>query len=253
MQKNEIDLALKQAEVSYAAAWRELAAMAGTPDLAQTRIFGELPETIVSQDWATVVSLLVASSPEYEAAQVRVNQARANLERQDVQAIPNVVSQLAAGVDNGTNSGLINFQVGLPVPIFNKNQGNIAAARAEYCRATMEMQRIKNSIRSRLAAVSREYDSSLAAVTTWADNILPSAQESLKLAETAYKTGETSFIQVLVARRTYFDSNLQYVLAQSQLAQAQSKVDGFVLTGGLDAVADRSGDDGLRGQTFSHL
>ncbi len=149
------------------------------------------------------------------------------------------------------DSGIVNFQVGAPIPLFNKNQGNIAAARAEYCRATMEVKRIENSIRSRLAAVSREYDSSLAAVETYSSDILPSAQDSLELAEVAYKAGETSFIQVLVARRTFFDSNLQYVLAQSQLAQAKSKVDGFVLTGGLDPVVDRSGDDGLREQTFS--
>jgi cobalt-zinc-cadmium efflux system outer membrane protein len=71
------------------------------------------------------------------------------------------------------------------------------------------------------------------------------------LAEVAYKAGETSFVQVLVSRRTYFDSNLQYVLAQSQLAQAKSKVDGYVLTGALDAVIDQSGDDSLRGLTFS--
>ena len=99
--------------------------------------------------------------------------------------------------------------------------------------------------------MSRDYDSSLAAVIKYGQEILPNAAESLKLAEQAYEAGETSFVHVLVARRTYFDSNLQFVQAQSQLAQASSKVDGYVLTGGLDAVIDNSGDDSLRGLTFS--
>ena len=194
---------------------------------------------------------MISASPEFQAAQARISRARANLQRQGVQAIPNVTAQLAAGVDNGTNSGLINFQIGAPIPVFNKNQGNIAAARAEYCRAVMDAERIQNAIKARLAVVSREFDSSLAAVSKYSQEILPNAQESLELAEVAYKAGETSFVQVLVSRRTYFDSNLQYVLAQSQLAQAKSKVDGYVLTGALDAVIDQSGDDSLRGLTFS--
>ncbi|TWU39408.1 TolC family protein [Novipirellula artificiosorum] len=251
VQKNEIELALQQAEVSYAAAWRELGALAGSPQMTPVRLLGELPESATTLDWSTLASTIIASSPEYQAAQTRVSQARANLERQCVQPIPNLDVQLAAGVDNATNSGLINLQIGAPIPVFNKNQGNIAAARAELLRSAQEVQRIENSIKARLGAVSRDYDSSLAAVEKYAKDILPNAAESLQLAETAYKTGETNFVQVLVARRTYFDTNLQYISSQSLLGQARARVDGYVLTGALDAVIDNSGDDSLRGLTFS--
>ncbi|MDX1926738.1 MAG: TolC family protein, partial [Pirellulaceae bacterium] len=110
---------------------------------------------------------------------------------------------------------------------------------------------IENAIRARLAIVSRDFDSAMEAITVYSTDILPSAQESLNLSESAYKAGELSFVQVLVARRTYFDSNLQYVNAQAQLAAAKAKVDGFMLSGALDAVIDRSGSDSLRGLTFS--
>lgn len=251
VQKNEIDLALQQAEISFAATWRGLVALTGTPHMEPTDLVGELPQQMEQKDWSFVASSIVSSSPEYRAAQTRIAQARAALCRQGVQAIPNVTVQFAAGVDNSTNNGMMNFQIGAPIPVFNKNQGNISAAQAEFCRATLEAQRIEKSIEARLAEVSREYDSSLAAVDKYGQQILPNAAESLKLAEQAYEVGETSFLQVLVSRRTYFDSNLQYITAQSQLAQASSKVDGYVLTGGLDAVIDNSGDDSLRGLTFS--
>ncbi len=251
VQKNEIDLAYQQAEYAYLAAWRELVAFAGASDLVPTRLVGTLPSEVQPKDWTVVAASSVESSPERRAAQARVSQARMNLERQGVQAIPNLTVQFAAGVDNGTNSGLMNLQVGAPMPVFNQNQGNIAAARAEYCRALMDVQRIDNAIRARLAEVAQAYDSASAAVSKYSREILPNAEEALELAELAYKAGETSFIQVLVARRTYFDSNLQLVLAQSQLAQANAKVDGFVLTGALDSMMDQSGDDALRGLTFS--
>lgn len=251
IQMNQVDLAKQQAEVNYAAAWRELAALAGNPSLAPVPLVGSFDGEIQAVDWNATRSIMLSGSPEYMAAQTRVQQARANLERQGVQAIPNVNVTMASGIDNSTHSGLINLQVGVPIPVFNKNQGNIAAARAEYCRAMMEVSRIENSIQQRLAVVSNTFDSSLAAVNKYEDEILPSARETLSLAEDAYRAGEFSFLEVLIVRRTYFESNIQYLEAQVQLAQANAQVNGYVLTGGLDATVDLSGDDSLRGQTFS--
>ena len=251
VQQNEINLALRQAQVRFDATWREMAALAGNPNMMPVPLQGTLPNAETTLDWPSVASTMIASSPEVQAAQARINQARANICRQEVQPIPNLDVQLATGFDNGTDNGLINLQIGAPIPVFNKNQGNICAARAEYARASRELDRVQNSIKARLAAVSRDYDSSLIAVQQYASDILPNAEEGLKLAELAYKAGETSFVQVLVARRTYFDTNLQYIVSQQQLAQARARVDGFVLTGALDAVVDNSGDDSLRGLTFS--
>ncbi|WP_419189395.1 TolC family protein [Stieleria marina] len=251
VQKNEIDLALRQAQIRFDAAWREMAALAGNPDMVPVPLQGKLPNAETALDWSIVASTMIASSPEVQSAQARINQARANLCRQQAQPIPNLDLQLASGYDNGTDNGMINFQVGAPIPVFNKNQGNISAARAEYVRASRELQRIENSIKARLAQVSRDYDSSRVAVEQYSNDILPNAEDGLRLAELAYKAGETSFVQVLVARRTYFDTNLQYIVSQQQLAQARARVDGFVLTGALDAVVDNSGDDSLRGLTLS--
>ncbi|MGB7344325.1 MAG: TolC family protein [Pirellulaceae bacterium] len=251
VQKNEIDLALRQAQIRFDAAWREMAALAGNPDMVPVPLQGKLPNAETALDWSIVASTMIASSPEVQSAQARINQARANLGRQQAQPIPNLDLQLASGYDNGTDNGMINFQVGAPIPVFNKNQGNISAARAEYVRASRELERIENSIKARLAQVSRDYDSSLVAVEQYSDDILPNSEDGLRLAELAYKAGETSFVQVLVARRTYFDTNLQYIVSQQQLAQARARVDGFVLTGALDAVIDNSGDDSLRGLTLS--
>ncbi len=251
VQRSEIELVSRQTQAKYEATWREIAAIAGVKSLPPRTLSGSFDQNGDIVQWEEVATNLIAMSPEYSAAQARISQAQAELSRHGVQAIPNVTVQLGAGVDNGTNSGMMNLQVGAPIPVFNKNQGNIAAARAEYCRAVMESQRIEQSIRARLAAVSSDYQSALEASKSYSTDILPTASEALNLAEAAYKAGEMDFIQVLVARRTYFESNLQLVNAQAQLASSKAKVDGFVLTGSLDAVIDRSGSDALRGLTFS--
>jgi cobalt-zinc-cadmium efflux system outer membrane protein len=251
IQLHGIELARQQAEITFSAAWTELAALTGIPQLPRTQLVGSLDTSVTQIDWENTRVCLLQESPEFKAASTRVQRARANIERQNVQAIPNVTAQLAAGVDYGTNSSLMNLQIGAPIPVHNKNQGNIAAAQADLIRALAEVQRIENSIQSRLAAVSRDYDSARAAVSKYANDILPSARQTLDMAEAAYRAGEFSFVEVLTVRRTFFESNLQFLLAQTQLAQADAKVAGFVLTGGLDATTDLSGDDSLRGLTLS--
>lgn len=251
IQLNEVSLAQQQTQAKLAAIWREISALAGIPHLPQSTLVGELPTETPERDWQQLAGTLAASSPEYAAAQVRITRACANLQRQLKQPIPNVSVQMGAGVDNSTNSGMLNLQFGVPLPLNNNNQGNIVAASAEVSRARMDAQRIANDIEARLAVVSREYETAVAAVNQYAMNILPDASSSMKLAEQAYEAGEAGFVQILIARRTFFDSNLQYVSAQSDLAAAQAKIDGFVLTGALNAVRDESGDDSLRGETFS--
>ncbi len=250
VQLKQLELDRRQLTASLDARLREIVALAGVPGMQLNLVSGDLPEAPVLQDWKAVEDGLVATSPEYAAAQARIRQANAAIRRHESQPLPNLGVQFGAGVDNGTNSGMMNLQVGAPVPIFNKNQGNIAAARAEYCRAVQEAQRIDNAIRARLAVASGEYGRAAEAVSVYTSDLLPAAQETLDLAEEAYRAGEQDFIQLLVTRRTYFDTNLAYISARAQLATAQAQIDGYLLSGGLNAVINNSGDDSLRSLTL---
>ena len=56
---------------------------------------------------------------------------------------------------------------------------------------------------------------------------------------------------MLIARRTYFESNLRAVDARRQLAQATAQLEGMLLSGGLGDTTDTTEEDGLRGQALS--
>lgn len=251
IQLNEIEVLRQQAEYRLRAAWKEMVAAAGVPELQQSSLDGVLSPARSEINWDGIYSDLAEKSPELQAANSRVRLARSNLSRQEVQAIPNITGNLQAGVDNGTGSGLIQLQVGAPIPVFNDNRGNISAAYNEYSRATHEVKRVQMSLQSRLAQVSQDFDSAKVAVDRYEQQILPKAQQTLSLAEKAYGAGEFSFIQTLIARRTYFDANFNYLTSLGNLSQAEAKVDGLLLTGALEATDSRSLGDSLRGQTFS--
>lgn len=251
IQLSEVDLAIQQAEFDYSAAWNELAALTGVPDLGQAPLIGNLDSTDITRNAENEFAHIAASSPLLAAAQARVCRAKTNLERQRVQPISNVTAQLGVGHDLGTDQEFANVQLSLPVPVHNKNQGNIRAAYAEYCAATQNVDRIRVSIRRDLARVMREYQVAEATVRQYEKAILPKAQEALDLMQEAREAGEFDFLRVLIARRAYFDANIKYVVALGQLAQANAKIDGLLLTGGLSNVATYEGDDSLRGQALS--
>lgn len=251
IQQSEVQLLRQKAEINFAAAWKSLFNVAGIPCATTGALAGSLALPLDAHDWETEYCQLESISPEIRMACSRVAASQANLQRQHAQPIPNLSLMVAGGYDNGTGSEMINTQIGMPIPLYNKNQGNIAAAWGEYCRATQELARLKLALRGRLIDAGRNYDGAAAEVRRYQGEILPTAEEALTLSEQAFRAGELEFLQVLIVRRTFFDANLALVDAQSQFAQASSLVDGLLLSGSLTEATDTSADDSLRGQTLS--
>lgn len=251
VQLSEVDLAIQQAEYEFSAAWNTLVAIVGMPELAPTTLIGDLETPTAERDIEAAYAQMVAESPLLEAACAKVRRAQANLQRQRVQPIPNLNTQIGAGYDDGTGDEFANVQLSLPIPLHNKNQGNIRAAYAEYCAATQNVSRLKMQIRHGLAQAMRALQVAQATVSQYESSILPKVGETLELMQKAQEAGEFDFLRVLTARRAYFDANLKYVAAKTQLAQANAKIDGLLLTGGLNQVVSYDGTDELRGAALS--
>jgi cobalt-zinc-cadmium efflux system outer membrane protein len=106
-------------------------------------------------------------------------------------------------------------------------------------------------IRRDLAQAMRAFQVAQATVQQYETMILPKVGETLDLMQKAQEAGEFDFLRVLTARRAYFEANLKYVIAQTSLAQANARIEGLLLTGGLDQVASYDGSDELRGAALS--
>lgn len=251
IQLNQVEVLQRQSEAAYRGAWNQLMAVAGLGGTNPGVLEGDLPESAEITDPQAIQAAALSGSPELQAARARVDRARANIDRQNVQAIPNVSVLFASGVDYATRSGMINAQVGLPVPIFNKNQGNIDAAVAELSRACEELRRIELAIESRMARATQEFQVATVAVEQYRSAILPKAEKTLRLTEEAYQAGQFGFLEMYIARRTYFDTNLEYVAAQVNLAAAQAYLQGMALSGGLDGTRDSELGSGLRDQALN--
>lgn len=252
IQLNQLELTLKRAEVNRDGQWRQLAAMMGVPDLPAQDVLGQLSDFYhVTESWDERFPEILESSPEILVANSRLCMARAYLDRQSIQHIPNLGTELAYGYDAGTHGQFTRIQLGLPLPVHNANQGNVDAAQASCASASANLERVTSSLRTRFAETSRDFASAKAAVSSIEQEILPRAKESLELSERAYAAGEFDFLQVLLVRRTFFDANIEYVTALEELAVNQVLLEGALISGGFDEPQSMELDDGLRGQALS--
>ena len=255
IQLGEVRIARRDAELDYEAAWRALAAAAGTPARPVGRLSGELDGPAAVGEFEDVYRDLLASSPVLRAARARVARARAAVCRQRAQPIPNVLTQASLAYGFGGDEPVGGFQVGLPLPVFNDNRGNVAAAVADLRRAAADLARLELDLRGRLADALRNVRRAENRATVLADDVLPAARENLALTQAGYLQGEFDVVRVFTARRSLFEATLARVNALTDLRTAAVVVENYLLTDPLDAIPDAGGDNlqgvGLRELTLN--
>ncbi|MFH5805484.1 TolC family protein [Alienimonas sp. DA493] len=255
IQLGEVQIVRRDAELDYEGAWQRLMALAGTPHRPVGRLDGELESPVVDREFESLYAELLAATPELRAARARVSRARAAICRQQAQPVPNVQAQAALTYGFGGDEPIGGVQVGLPLPVFNDNRGNVAAAVADLHRAAAEVDRLELALRARLADALRDYRRATNRVTRYTENVLPAARENLSLTEEGYRQGEFDIVRVFTARRSYFEANLARVAALADARAAEVAVDGLLLFDALDEIPDAGGDNlqgvGLRGEALS--
>ena len=162
-------------------------------------------------------------------AQQRIQQATLNVRRQKLETIPNIDAMVSLRNHSLTGDNITNIQVGIPVPLFDKNQGNIRAAEAEEAMRLAELRRLKLSLRQRAASVYRDFETARIAESRYREEILGSATKNLNLITKGYQDGQVDFLSMLTAQRTLLNVQLTYLRSSRKLHNAVTKLNGHLL------------------------
>ena len=221
------------------ATWRPSSA---TRMMQPTPLAGNLLDGMTQLGWEDTWNRLLAESPQLAGAQAGVARAQAALNRECAGRYPNVDLQASVQYDNATQDSIAGVQVGVPLPIFNRNQGNIRRAQAELAVAQQETRRVQLALQQRLAVVFEQYATAQQQVEKYNRDILPNARESLKLVSSGYRQGEFNYLLLLTSQRTFFQTNLAYLEAVRDLRAAEVAIEGNLLDDSLQSaeVAERS-------------
>ncbi len=264
----EIEIEAERAEIEFLRAqndwqrsWRALAAMVGNPQLAPARLATTAEDELQSLNETQLLDSLLTQSPDLRVARTEVERARAVVARARAERVPDLflrgglgynyerfepVSPSVAGRRKGLEGRL---EVGVNVPIFNRNQGGIAASEAELAIAERDLERLQLVLRSRFAGGFREYRNAQQMADRYRTQVVPKAREAYRTYLANFRQMAAAYPQVLIAQRTLFQVEVEYAQALIQLRQRAIELRGFLLEGGLDPLSRRS--EGTEG--FSNL
>lgn len=100
--------------------------------------------------------------------------------------------------------------VTVPLPIYNRNQGNIARAQLNVTQTQIELANQERAVVTEVTNAEREYAITRYAIERIEQDLIPSAVQVLADTERLYRGGEVDVVALLVARQNYNEVARQY-------------------------------------------
>ncbi len=189
----------------YVAAWRALTAVLNAPHLEPRELAGspEIPVPEISFEQA--LEILLARHTDLGIAQLRINRSQFDLNLQQVTPIPNVNLEGAVLYDDTStlNNLAFNVQVGVPLPVFNRNQGNIYEAQSQIVEYNQRLIATRNELTAQLAEIYGRYSANRALARNYREEILPDQVRTYRGVYQQFRqgAGQLDFAQIIVTQQ----------------------------------------------------
>lgn len=222
-------------------AWQNMAALVGDPELSRGMVKDSLEDTVPPLNKDSLLTIILAKSPEIAAAEAEAERRKAGIALAHAAWIPDIF--LRAGIGYNNELYALNKPIGLeglfgaaiPIPLFNRNQGNIETAEAELESSEQNIRWQTLLLRAQFSSVYREYLNARTAVETYRTGIVPQAQAAYDMYLKSFKQMAASYPQVLIAQRTLFNVKIAYIRHLVDFHEKVVVLQGMLLTGGTDA------------------
>ncbi|CAM2942990.1 TolC family protein [Legionella worsleiensis] len=128
--------------------------------------------------------------------------------------------------DDGSNAAVVSAYS--QVPVYNRNQGTIYAAQAQYTQALHELKGAQLEVRQNLYAAYLQAEQGLFETNLVTESLLPLARQSLQVARDGYQMGRYTYIELSTALSTLFDEERHYQQAHAEYHKALLTVAGLL-------------------------
>ena len=241
LQQHEMAAAVQ--ERSLRQAWRALAALTGKPALEPHTAVGQLDRNLPALTDEQALQRITQQSPAVEIARAAAERSQAVVARERREPIPDI--ELRGGLQRngellapGYRAGLQGFaEVGVNIPLFNRNQGNVQAATLQAERAQSEVQRVQLVLQERAAAVLDTYHEARIMTERYRTQLLPRAQRAYEQLLQRHGNMLASWPVVLEAQRRLFQLQGEYIQSLEMHWMAAIALEGLLLTDALEAPA----------------
>jgi cobalt-zinc-cadmium efflux system outer membrane protein len=224
VQLSEIRLELNRAHMGLTDAYRRLAASTGS---AATDFQAVATPSHSTPPLPSATHLLarLKQTAELRLAELQIVQNDASVGLEKAQRVPDLDVSIGSQYDASVRERVNLVGVSMPLPLFNRNQGNVLAAtrRADQARD------LRNAAELRLRTETRQaldlWQTANSEVRAFNQQILPAAQSAVDSATRGFEMGKFSFLDVLDAQRTLIAARTQYLAATAQATDAWLRIE----------------------------
>jgi cobalt-zinc-cadmium efflux system outer membrane protein len=165
-------------------------------------------------------------APALDASRLEFERRRAVVGLERSRQYPDVTLTVGTRRDNSTDRGTMPVVgVSIPLPLFDRNQGNVYAAMRQADKAADEYR----ATRVRLATELRQAATQLSVSRTLADTlgqtVVPAASQAYDAAVRGFEAGKFAFLDVLDAQRTLLQARIRHLNAVAASYQAAAAID----------------------------
>jgi len=213
--KAKVALATVRIEQKHAcqhleSARKRLAATWGSKSATFEYVVGQFDNVLPIPSESQLLQLLT-QNPDIARWAVEMEQRRAILDLEKAGAIPD--PSVLGGIQhfNETDDTSFVFGFSIPLPLFDRNQGEVLAAKHNIAKAQQQRRVVELAVHTAVVDAYQGLSSALTEVTELKKEVLPGAQSAFDAAVQGYRQGKFNYLDVLDAQQTLFEAKGKYV------------------------------------------
>ena len=209
------------------AARKRLGALWGAGPPRFSRAAGELPAVTPVESFDAVARLR-EQNPDLARWGTEIARRESALRLERARAIPDVTVTAGYRRFQETENNALVVGASVPLPLFDRNQGNLAAASSRLAAAAEERRAAEARVDTALAEAYRGLVTAHAEASMLAADAVPRAERAFEAFEEGYRLGKFSFLDVLDAQRTLFAVRTQHLRAVERFHTAAAEIERLV-------------------------
>lgn len=223
----EAESVARSARNAVKAAYTTLAGQWGATDVTFEDVDGSLPD-LVEPPAADIARRGLAEAPALARWDDELAALRAAVAVAEAEGAPDIGVGIGGQYFRETRERSFLVELGIPLALFDTNQGATAEARAAEAKGRAER---RHAVAATRAAFEQSYADLLSAyqeAVTARDELMPRAQELLNKTMTGYKAGKFRYLEALIAQEEFVETEQAYLQARAGYAAALADIERLI-------------------------
>ena len=174
------------------------------------------------------LTALLGQNPDVARYAVEIASRQAEAELARAEAVPDLTAGLGFQWFNESDDTALVAGVSIPLPVFDRRQGDILAARFGVAAAQDQQRAIELQLTAALTAAYARLANARAEVIALREEAIPPAEAAYRDIQRAFDGGNLGFLNVLDAERTLIDLRQQHLESLAEYHGAAAEIEGLI-------------------------